>query len=106
MPAPRLYRRQYRGRARRPHGQWANQQPVWENATPPCNFICPAGNDVQGFLAALTEEDVDGALEILLRDIALAFSVRPGLPGFLHVAVQSRRAGRAGQRACAGALCR
>ena len=35
-------------------GQWANQQPVWENATPPCNFICPAGNDVQGFLAALT----------------------------------------------------
>lgn len=63
-------------------GQWANQQPVWENATPPCNFICPAGNDVQGFLAALTEEDVDGALEILLKTTPLPSVCGRVCPGF------------------------
>jgi 2-oxoacid:acceptor oxidoreductase gamma subunit (pyruvate/2-ketoisovalerate family) len=63
-------------------GQWANQQPVWENATPPCNFICPAGNDVQGFLAALTEEDVDGALEILLQTTPFPSVCGRVCPGF------------------------
>lgn len=63
-------------------GQWANQQPLWENATPPCNFICPAGNDVQGFLAALTEEDVDGALEILLKSSPLPSVCGRVCPGF------------------------
>ena len=63
-------------------GQWANQQPVWENATPPCNFICPAGNDVQGFLAALTEEDVDGALEILLKTTPFPSVCGRVCPGF------------------------
>ena len=63
-------------------GQWANQQPVWENSTPPCNFICPAGNDVQGFLAALTEEDVDGALEILLKTTPFPSVCGRVCPGF------------------------
>jgi 2-oxoacid:acceptor oxidoreductase gamma subunit (pyruvate/2-ketoisovalerate family) len=63
-------------------GQWANQQPVWENSTPPCNFICPAGNDVQGFLAALTEEDVDGALDILLKTSPLPSVCGRVCPGF------------------------
>jgi NADPH-dependent glutamate synthase beta subunit-like oxidoreductase len=34
---------------------------------PPCNHICPAGNNVQGFLNALANEKTDEALEILLR---------------------------------------
>ena len=63
-------------------GQWANQQPVWENATPPCNFVCPAGNDVQGFLAALTKEDVDGALDILLQTSPLPSVCGRVCPGF------------------------
>ena len=63
-------------------GQWANQQPVWENSTPPCNFVCPTGNDVQGFLAALTEEDVNGALEILLRTSPLPSVCGRVCPGF------------------------
>jgi len=63
-------------------GQWANQQPVWENATPPCNFICPAGNDVQGFLAALTDEDVDGALDILLQTTPFPSVCGRVCPGF------------------------
>ena len=63
-------------------GQWANQQPLRENQTPPCNFICPAGNDVQGFLAALVDEDVDGALEILLRTSPLPSVCGRVCPGF------------------------
>jgi 2-oxoacid:acceptor oxidoreductase gamma subunit (pyruvate/2-ketoisovalerate family) len=63
-------------------GQWANQQPVWEDATPPCNFICPAGNDVQGFLAELTEENIDSALEILLQTSPLPSVCGRVCPGF------------------------
>jgi 2-oxoacid:acceptor oxidoreductase gamma subunit (pyruvate/2-ketoisovalerate family) len=63
-------------------GQWANQQPLRENQTPPCNFICPAGNDVQGFLAALVDEDVDGALGILLRTSPLPSVCGRVCPGF------------------------
>ena len=63
-------------------GQWANEQPLWENGTPPCNFVCPAGNDVQGFLAALDGEDVDSALEILLRSSPLPSVCGRVCPGF------------------------
>jgi len=63
-------------------GLWANQQPVRENATPPCNFICPAGNDVQGFLAALNDSDVDGALAILLETSPLPSVCGRVCPGF------------------------
>jgi 2-oxoacid:acceptor oxidoreductase gamma subunit (pyruvate/2-ketoisovalerate family) len=48
-------------------GQWANEQPRRQQYVPPCNHICPAGNDVQGFLHALAQDRVDDALEILLR---------------------------------------
>ena len=63
-------------------GQWANQQPEWLNQTPPCNFICPAGNDVQGFLAALNHERVNEALEILLRTSPLPSVCGRVCPGF------------------------
>jgi 2-oxoacid:acceptor oxidoreductase gamma subunit (pyruvate/2-ketoisovalerate family) len=63
-------------------GQWANQQPLRKNQTPPCNFICPAGNDVQGFLAALAEEKVDAALDILLRTSPLPSVCGRVCPGF------------------------
>jgi 2-oxoacid:acceptor oxidoreductase gamma subunit (pyruvate/2-ketoisovalerate family) len=48
-------------------GQWATQQPHRQQWVPPCNHVCPAGNDVRGFLEALADERVDDALEILLR---------------------------------------
>ncbi len=48
-------------------GQWASEQPKRQQHVPPCNHVCPAGNDVQGFLHALAEDRVDDALEILLR---------------------------------------
>ena len=48
-------------------GNWANEQPQRQQYVPPCNHVCPAGNDVQGFLHALADEHVDRGLEILLR---------------------------------------
>lgn len=52
-------------------GQWASEQPRRQQYVPPCNHVCPAGNDVQGFLHALAEERTDDALEILLRTTPL-----------------------------------
>ena len=48
-------------------GSWATEQPRRRQYVPPCNHVCPAGNDVQGFLQALAKDEVDEALEILLR---------------------------------------
>lgn len=48
-------------------GEWATEQPKRQQFVPPCNHVCPAGNDVQGFLQALARDDPDGALGILLR---------------------------------------
>ncbi len=48
-------------------GDWATLQPQRQQLVPPCNDVCPAGNDVQGFLDALAKEDPDLALETLLR---------------------------------------
>ncbi|MCP4655967.1 MAG: NAD(P)-binding protein, partial [bacterium] len=48
-------------------GRWATEQPRRQLMTPPCNHVCPAGNDVQGFLHALARDDADGALRILLE---------------------------------------
>ncbi|MDJ0699105.1 MAG: FAD-dependent oxidoreductase [Woeseiaceae bacterium] len=48
-------------------GQWATEQPHRRQMIPPCNHICPAGNNVQGFLNALAHDNPDEALEILLR---------------------------------------
>ncbi len=48
-------------------GAWASEQPHRRQFVPPCNHICPAGNNVQGFLNALAHDEVDEALEILLR---------------------------------------
>jgi 2-oxoacid:acceptor oxidoreductase gamma subunit (pyruvate/2-ketoisovalerate family) len=48
-------------------GQWATEQPHRQQYIPPCNHVCPAGNDVQGFLHALAHDDPDRALEILLE---------------------------------------
>ncbi len=48
-------------------GKWATEQPRRQQMVPPCNHVCPAGNDVQGFLHALAQDRTDEALDILLR---------------------------------------
>jgi len=47
-------------------GEWSTEQPHRQQFIPPCNHVCPAGNDVQGFLRALAEDRTDDALAILL----------------------------------------
>ncbi len=48
-------------------GSWATQMPARRQLTPPCNHVCPAGNDVRGFVEAVGKRDYDGALGILLE---------------------------------------
>ncbi len=48
-------------------GSWASRRPHRRHLTPPCNNACPAGNDVQAFVAAAAAEDYGEALEILLE---------------------------------------
>lgn len=48
-------------------GSWATRRPQRRTLEPPCNHACPAGNDVQAFVAATGEHDYDAGLEILLR---------------------------------------
>ncbi|MEK6797651.1 MAG: FAD-dependent oxidoreductase [Planctomycetota bacterium] len=48
-------------------GTWANRQPQRQSLTPPCNHVCPAGNDVRGFIHAAGKHNDDEALRTLLR---------------------------------------
>ncbi|MGA9575555.1 MAG: FAD-dependent oxidoreductase, partial [Lysobacterales bacterium] len=48
-------------------GSWATEKPERRHLTPPCNHICPAGNDVRGFIEAVGDEDFDRALAVLLE---------------------------------------
>ena len=48
-------------------GSWATEKPERRHLTPPCNEVCPAGNDVRGFVEAVGKEDYDGALAVLLE---------------------------------------
>jgi 2-oxoacid:acceptor oxidoreductase gamma subunit (pyruvate/2-ketoisovalerate family) len=48
-------------------GDWATRQPLRRQWTPPCNDGCPAGNDIQGFVAALTKQDYDTAVGLILK---------------------------------------
>lgn len=48
-------------------GSWATANPARRRLTPPCNDTCPAGNDVQAFVAAVAKEEYDRGLEIILE---------------------------------------
>ncbi len=48
-------------------GSWATMRPESRRLESPCNHVCPAGNDVRGFIQELTRGESDSALEILLR---------------------------------------
>ena len=48
-------------------GTWATERPHRRELTPPCNHVCPAGNDVRGFVDAVGKEDFDRAIKVLLE---------------------------------------
>ncbi|MCK4343388.1 MAG: FAD-dependent oxidoreductase [Phycisphaerae bacterium] len=57
-------------------GDWASRQPHRRNLTPPCNDGCPASNNVQGFVQAVSKKEYDEALRIILETSPL-----PGICG-------------------------
>ena len=48
-------------------GTWATRNPDRRQLLSPCSNACPAGNDVQGFIAAVTEKDYTKSLGIILE---------------------------------------
>ncbi|MCB9853660.1 MAG: 2-oxoacid:acceptor oxidoreductase family protein [Phycisphaerales bacterium] len=57
-------------------GNWATRQPHRRRMQAPCSHACPAGNDVPGFVAAVSEGNHDEAMRILLETTPL-----PGVCG-------------------------
>ncbi len=42
-------------------GDWATQQPLYQNKWPPCSQTCPASEDIQGWLALASEQQWQAA---------------------------------------------
>jgi 2-oxoacid:acceptor oxidoreductase gamma subunit (pyruvate/2-ketoisovalerate family) len=53
-------------------GSWRTQSPRYVRNLAPCNAVCPAGNDVVGFLQAAAHGDVAAAAAILGRTTPFA----------------------------------
>jgi NADPH-dependent glutamate synthase beta subunit-like oxidoreductase len=49
-------------------GPQRTQRPVYEDILPPCNHACPAGEDIQGWLALAQAGDLQEAWQRLVRD--------------------------------------
>jgi len=47
-------------------GSWRSQSPLHRNRHAPCNVVCPAGNDIAGFIQALKQDGVEAAAHVLL----------------------------------------
>ena len=46
-------------------GSWRTQRPVYVDRLPPCNAACPAGEDIQGWLAHAEAGDYEAAWRAL-----------------------------------------
>jgi NADPH-dependent glutamate synthase beta subunit-like oxidoreductase len=57
-------------------GPVRTRRPVYVDLLPPCNNACPAGEDIQGWLAAVRDKDFEKAFDILTADNPL-----PGVHG-------------------------
>ena len=57
-------------------GPVRTRKPVYVDLLPPCNNACPAGENIQGWLAAVQERDFEKAFRILTEDNPL-----PGVHG-------------------------
>ena len=83
-PSPRIQRSERRpgpgdlthppdllqGRSRA--GPIRSQRPVYVDLLPPCNTACPAGENIQAWLARATAGDQEGAWRVLVEDNPLA----------------------------------
>jgi len=48
-------------------GSWRSSTPGHEDKTPPCNFNCPAGENIRGYLDLLKQEKIKDAFELILQ---------------------------------------
>ncbi len=46
-------------------GSWRYLRPIYQEKKPPCNHACPAGNDIQGFIALILKGRLAEARELL-----------------------------------------
>jgi len=49
-------------------GAWRAQRPFYEDKTPPCSAACPVGNDIVAFIQKITEEDFEGAWNLIKQE--------------------------------------
>src|SRR5262249_12412115 len=49
-------------------GTWRTQRPVYVDRLPPCNSACPAGENIQGWLAHAASGDYEAAWRLLTAD--------------------------------------
>lgn len=49
-------------------GSWRNRKPVYVKRLPPCNVSCPAGSNIQAWLAKVQEGDIYGAWEVIVEN--------------------------------------
>jgi NADPH-dependent glutamate synthase beta subunit-like oxidoreductase len=49
-------------------GSWKYIRPVYQDGVAPCNAGCPVGIDIEGYMDRLRRGDVDGAIDLLLRE--------------------------------------
>ena len=54
--------------AERGTGPVRQRRPVWQNLLPPCNAVCPAGENIQGWLAFAQAGEYQRAWETLVAD--------------------------------------
>jgi len=48
-------------------GSWRSSTPMYQNKTPPCNFNCPAGEDIRGYLDLLKHGKTKEAFDLILQ---------------------------------------
>lgn len=48
-------------------GSWRTSKPEYVHRLPPCNAQCPAGHDIQGWLARAAEGDEQGAFNVMME---------------------------------------
>ena len=61
---------------------WKSRQPYTRERTAPCNFSCPAGNNVRGFLGEIALGEIDKALATLRETSPLPGSTARVCPHF------------------------
>jgi 2-oxoacid:acceptor oxidoreductase delta subunit (pyruvate/2-ketoisovalerate family) len=49
-------------------GTWRTERPVYVDRLPPCNHACPAGENIQGWLARAESGDYEGAWRLLTEE--------------------------------------